>query len=83
LIIPWTIRNYVVFHKIVPSRSNGLTEVYFANWGFGAHPLGPSMEYQTLGESEFTARASRGAIDYIRTHPATFVGDSLRRALWF
>jgi hypothetical protein len=74
LIIPWTIRNYVVFHKIAPIRSNGLTEVYFANCGFGTHPPGPSMEYQTLGESEFTARASRGAIDYIRTHPATFVG---------
>ena len=83
LIIPWTIRNYVVFHKIVPIRSNGLTEVYFANCGFGAHPLGPSMEYQTLGESEFTARVSSGAIAYIQTHPATFVGDSLRRAIWF
>ena len=47
------------------------------------HPRGPSMEHQTLGESEFTARASRGAIDYIRTRPATFVGDSLRRAWWF
>jgi hypothetical protein len=67
----------------VPIRSNGLTEVYFANCGFGTHPLGPSMEYQTLGESEFTARASRRAIDYIRTHPATFVGDSLRWAMWF
>jgi hypothetical protein len=67
----------------MPIRSNGLTEVYFANRGFGTHPLGPSMEYQTLGESEFTARASGGAIDYIGTHPATFVGDSLRRAMWF
>jgi 4-amino-4-deoxy-L-arabinose transferase-like glycosyltransferase len=83
LILPWTIRNYAVFHKLMPIRSNGLTEVYFANRDFDTHPLGPSMEYQNLGEGEFTARASRGALEYIQSHPATFVGDSLRRAIWF
>ncbi len=83
LIVPWTIRNYVAFHEIMPIRSNGLTEVYFANCGFGTHPLGPSMVYQNLGEAAFTARAGHLAVEYIRTHPVTFVDDSLRRAMWF
>ncbi len=83
VIVPWTTRNYVVFHQIMPIRSNGLTEVYFANCGFGTHPLGPSMEYQNLGEAAFTAQTGRAAVEYVRSHPMTFIRDSLRRALWF
>jgi len=83
VIVPWTIRNYVAFHEIMPIRSNGLAEVYFANCGFGTHPLGPSMEYQNLGEAAFTARAGHAAIECVRSHPMTFFRDSLSRALWF
>ena len=83
MIVPWTIRNYVAFHEIMPIRSNGLAEVYFANCGFGTHPLGPSMEYQNLGDAAFTARAGHAAIEYVRAHPMTFVRDSFRRALLF
>jgi len=83
LIVPWTIRNYVVFQRIMPIRSNALAEVYFTNCGFGTHPLGQSMEYQNLGEAAFTAQASRRAVEYVRSHPVTFVEDSLRRAMWF
>jgi Dolichyl-phosphate-mannose-protein mannosyltransferase len=83
VIVPWTVRNYVVFHEIMPIRSNGLAEVYFANCGFGTHPLGPSMQYQTLGEAAFTAQAGHAAIEYVRSHPMTFVRDSFLRALLF
>lgn len=83
VVSPWTIRNYTAFHRILPIRSNGLTEVYFANVGFETHPLGKSMEYQKLGEAAFTAQAGRGAVEYIRSHPGTFVSDSTRRAIWF
>jgi hypothetical protein len=83
VIVPWTIRNYVVFHEIMPIRSNGLTEVYFANCGFTTHPLGPSMEYQKLGEAAFTAQTARAAIEYVRSHLITFVRDSFSRAPLF
>jgi hypothetical protein len=83
IVTPWIVRNYVVFEEFIPIRSNGLTEVYFANCGFATHPLGPSMEYQTLGEAAFTAQASRRAIEYVRSHPAAFLADSVRRAMWF
>ncbi len=83
VILPWTVRNYAVFHKIMLVRSNGLAEVYFGNCGFDTHPLGQSMEYQRLGEAEFTTQASRRAVEYIRTHPATFLHHSIHRAMWF
>jgi hypothetical protein len=83
VIVPWTIRNYIVFHEIMPIRSNGLSEVYFANCGFDIHPLGPSMEYQHLGEAAFTARTGHAAVEYVRTHPMKFVLDSSRRTLLF
>jgi hypothetical protein len=82
-IAPWTVRNYAVFHEILPIRSNGLTEVYFVNCGFETHPLGQSMEYQRLGEAAFTTRANSRALDYIRTNPRVFFSDSLRRAMLF
>src|ERR1700722_5987252 len=31
VIIPWTIRNSVVFHEVLLVRSNGLADIYFAN----------------------------------------------------
>jgi hypothetical protein len=56
VILPWTIRNYIPFHEIMPIRSNALTEVYFANCGFGTHPLGPSMEYRILAKPPLLRR---------------------------
>jgi len=83
VILPWTVRNYVAFHRIILVRSNGLAEVYFANGGFQTHPLGPSMEYQRLGEGEFTAQANRRAVELIEARPVVFLCDSLERAIWF
>jgi hypothetical protein len=83
VIVPWTIRNYMVFHELIPIRSDGLAEVYFANCGFRTHPLGASMEYQSLGEAAFTAQTGQAAIEYVRTHRMAFARDSLRRAMWF
>lgn len=83
VIVPWTARNYYVFHRVIPIRSNGLAEVYFANGGIAAHPLGHSMEYQSLGEVAFTAEVNRRAIEYIRSHPAVFFRDCLLRAQVF
>lgn len=83
LIVPWTVRNYIVFREILPIRSNGLAEVYFANAGFDTHPLGPSMEYQHMGEAAFTARANDQALKLIESAPLTFMRNSFKRAIWF
>jgi hypothetical protein len=83
LILPWTVRNYLVFHQLFLIRSNGLAEVYFANGGFSKHPLGPSMEYQRLGEAAFTAEAGREALHILETTPLSFLRHSVERAFWF
>ena len=69
VLVPWTVRNYLAFHKILPIRSNGLTEVYFANYGFDTHPLGPSMQYQNQGEAAFTAETGHHALELIDRDP--------------
>ena len=83
VVTPWTIRNYRAFHRLIPIRSNGLTELYFTNVSFATHPLGPTMEYQRLGEPAFTEQTSRLAIAYVRDHPRAFILRSLRRSLLF
>ena len=83
VIVPWTARNYFVFRELLPIRSNGLAEVYFGNCGFELHPLGPSMEYQHLGEAAFTKDLNRRAVEYVRMHPREFLDNSIHRALLF
>ena len=79
-IFPWTLRDYAVLHKWIPIRSNGLTEVYFANCGFETHPLGNSMEYQRLGEAEFTSRTSHKLFNFVVSHPFVMLRSSFMRA---
>jgi hypothetical protein len=79
-ILPWTVRNHAVLHKWIPIRSNGLTEVYFANCGFETHPLGNSMEYQRLGEAEFTSRTSQKLFNFVVSHPFMMLRASFLRA---
>ena len=83
VLAPWLARDYVVFHRIFPVRSNGLAEIYFGNVGFDAHPLGPSMEYQRLGEVAFVTLYGSRLMEYVERHPGKFVRDSLRRAVDF
>ncbi len=54
-----------------------------ANGGFDTHPLGQSMEYQRVGEAAFTAQANKRAVEYVRTHPGTFLHNSIHRAILF
>lgn len=83
VLMPWLVRDFVVFHRLLPVRSNGLAEVYFGNLGFEMHPLGPSMEYQRLGETAFVSRYGSLALQYIAQHPGKFVRDSMHRAVDF
>src|SRR5689334_16854407 len=53
VLLPWTMRNFLVFHKLIPVRDNFWAEVFFGNLGFETHPLKSSMEYQRLGELQF------------------------------
>jgi hypothetical protein len=77
--IPWTIRNYTVFHRLVPLRSNFPLELYIGNNENydDKHPRYPgpitkereTFRYFRLGETPFMDEEMRKAKNFIVTHP--------------
>ena len=83
IITPWTLRNFAAFHTLMPIRSNGWAEVYFGNVGFGLHPSGPGMQYQTLGEAAFVEKTKSDVRSYLAAHPIEFSKQTAHRAFEF
>ncbi len=94
LMLPWTIRNYRVLHKVVPMRSNFAVEFQQGNNPQGSirqtldsvHPALSAVErtaYDRLGEAEYTGRAMAKTITYIADNPLLTVRRSLCRAYVF
>jgi 4-amino-4-deoxy-L-arabinose transferase-like glycosyltransferase len=77
--VPWTIRNYVQFHKFIPLRSNFAFELYIGNnenYDEG-HRFRPGaitqdreiLRYLHMGETAFMEEERRKAIAFIAAHP--------------
>jgi 4-amino-4-deoxy-L-arabinose transferase-like glycosyltransferase len=77
--LPWTIRNYIVFHAFVPTRSAlgmqlwiGNNEHYSDRWAVWKDPLDNQDErnkYVAMGEIAYMAEKRNEAIRFILTHP--------------
>ena len=77
--VPWTIRNYAVFHRFIPLRSNFPLELYIGNNENydDKHPRYPgpitkdreTLRYFRLGETPFMDEEMRKATHFIVTHP--------------
>ena len=77
--VPWTIRNYAVFHRLVPLRSNFPLELYIGNNENydDQHPRYPGMvtkdretwRYIKIGETPFMDEEMRKAKKFIFSHP--------------
>lgn len=77
--VPWTIRNYVQFHKFIPLRSNFAFELYIGNNENydDQHRLRPGaitqdreiLRYLHMGETAFMEEEKRKAIAFIAAHP--------------
>ena len=77
--IPWTIRNYAVFHRLVPLRSNFPLELYIGNNENydGQRPRWPppitkereTVRYFHMGETSFMDEEMRKAMKFIVSHP--------------
>ena len=77
--IPWTIRNYVVMHSLVPLRSILGLQLWVGNnpdakviWLGDHHPIHDSAErerYIRMGEIAYTSEKGKNAIHYMLTHP--------------
>ena len=92
IISPWFIRNYEVFHRVVPFRDNmGIvlrlgTKGTTSHWG--VYELGPWHndqewnEFKQLGELAYFDKKKRQAMDFIRANPGWYARATLRRAIY-
>ncbi len=88
-IMPWTIRNYVVFHKLIPFRSNFALELWLGNnpgvpdsWSPWLHPnddLSEAAKYARMTEIPYMQEKQQAAIQFIRTHALDTLNFSLHR----
>jgi hypothetical protein len=79
-LVPWTIRNAVVFHKFIPLRSNFGLELWLGNNPGTAdndtayqHPNDDPAEgelYRKMGELPYMALKQRQALEFMRSHPS-------------
>jgi 4-amino-4-deoxy-L-arabinose transferase-like glycosyltransferase len=77
--VPWTIRNYVQFHKFIPLRSNFAFELYIGNNENydDQHRSRPGavtqdreiLRYLHMGETAFMEEEKRKATAFIVAHP--------------
>ena len=78
--VPWTIRNWKVFHAFIPLRSVLGLQLWCGNnpearvvWLGGQHPIHDQAErnqYIQMGEMAYMRDKERNAIHYMTTHPA-------------
>ncbi|MFZ0521312.1 MAG: hypothetical protein WAL95_09830 [Candidatus Acidiferrales bacterium] len=77
--VPWTVRNYLVFHRFIPLRSNFAFELWLGNnENFDPQsqivpPANPERaeihNYIHMGETAFMQDKWKQAIRFIRSHP--------------
>ncbi|HUC54143.1 MAG TPA: hypothetical protein VMR90_08865 [Candidatus Cybelea sp.] len=77
--VPWTARNYLVFHKFVPLRSNFPLELYIGNnnnyagrqfvWPPKITKEREILRYFRMGETPFMEEEKQKAMEFIRSHP--------------
>ena len=91
--LPWIVRNYLQFHRLVPLRSNFSFELWLGNNDiFDEHSHGINRitryeeihRYNVSGESAFLDEKSQQARRFIAEHPALFLKLTGRRivATW-
>jgi len=88
-ITPWTIRNYVVFGKFIPFRSNFALELWLGNnpavpdsWSPWLHPDDDPSEaakYARMTEIPYMQEKQQEAVRFIRTHPLDTLNFTLHR----
>jgi hypothetical protein len=92
LISPWFVRNYRVFHRIIPFRDNMGMVLRLGTKGsssyWGPYELGPWHsesewhEFQALGELGYMQKEKSQAITAIKADPGWYVWTSFRRAVF-
>jgi hypothetical protein len=96
-LVPWVVRNFVVFGEFIPLRDNLGLELAVGNNSLATghtyskafdeiHPYGSDIERERLalmGEPAFMRDKRRQALAWIIDHPGRFLWLTLRRMLLF
>lgn len=87
--VPWTVRNYSVFHAFVPLRSVMGLQLWMGNnetsgkqWPGLLHPIANSAErlrYEALGEMRYMAEKRGEALAFIASHAREELSLTARR----
>jgi len=89
--MPWTVRNYRQFHRVIPVRSSLPFELWIGNNDiFDPHAVHgiqritryeETHRYSELGENGYLQEKREKALAFIRQNPALFLRLTLRRVL--
>jgi hypothetical protein len=92
VIAPWFVRNYRVFHRVVPFRDNMGLVLRLGTRGntpyWGTYELGPWHnedewnEFLRLGELGYMDHKKQQAIEFIRANPGWYAWTAFRRAVF-
>jgi hypothetical protein len=92
VVSPWFIRNYEVFHRVVPFRDGMGIVLRLGTKGatdyWGPYELGPWHndaewnEFKQLGELGYMDKKKQQAIEFIRANPGWYLWTSCRRAVF-
>jgi 4-amino-4-deoxy-L-arabinose transferase-like glycosyltransferase len=92
-IVPWTVRNYRVFGRFIPIRSNLWAHLYGGNsldtgqfWHADRDPTTDARELAEaarLGEMAYMAEKKQQALAFVREHPRVYVWLVLKRIAYF
>jgi 4-amino-4-deoxy-L-arabinose transferase-like glycosyltransferase len=92
VISPWIVRNYRVFGKVIPFRSNFGLELFVLNDGDTSDVTPDSThpstnwtelnEYNSLGEVPYMERKKQQALEWIKENPGEFAWVTVRRVFY-
>ncbi len=92
-LVPWTVRNWNVFHAFLPGGTNSGMVLYIGNYPPGGHGFGMNLRPQDLPpedryiydlpELQFDQAMRRMAIQKLRQDPAGAAYMFVRKALFF
>lgn len=83
VISPWIVRNYAVFHRLIPIRDNFGLELWVGNGHDTDFSILKVTEFNQLGEIPFMESKRQRAWQFIQAHPAEFLRAMARRSLRF
>jgi len=89
VLVPWTIRNYAAFHRLIPVRDNLGLEFWLGNHAGAPDAMEPDFpllnpaEYNRLGEIRFMEAKRQLGIQFVRQYPGQFLRLTVRRVRLF